>query len=153
MKILALDAATKTGWAYNRKANTTAGLWELKSKDKSNGERLRKLVRRLDLLHKMQGVDLLVLEEFNTAAVGHHAKLVLGGIRGVIDLWVYDNKIPLKLVKPTEVKKHALRRGRAGKELMLMSARKKWPHLQIVDDNVADALWILDFAMKQINQG
>ena len=148
MKILALDQATKTGWAYNNENGIQCGLWNL-SVHKTSGQRLRMLLRRLDMINKMMGVDCVACESFGR--MFGHAQLVLPALRGVIELWCHDNEKPIHFFAPTEIKKHALRRGRADKELMFMSAKKKWPHIEIEDHNVADALWILDYARTKFD--
>lgn len=44
------------------------------------------------------------------------------------------------------IKGHA---GARNKDEILAKARKKWTDREIADDNEADALWLLDLAMKE----
>lgn len=144
MKILALDQATKTGFAYYD-GKIMCGLWDL-SAVKEQGKRLRRLLRRMDTMKKTYGVDLVVFESFGQ--MFGHAKIVLPALRGAIELWCYDNEVPTKIVTPKAVKKHATGNGNSKKDKMFVAAKQKWPNLSIIDDNVADALWILDYAMN-----
>jgi Holliday junction resolvasome RuvABC endonuclease subunit len=70
-------------------------------------------------------------------------------LQGVIKLWCEENRVEYRAFSPSEIKKHATGKGNAGKEMMIAAARAKWPAVQLVDDNHADALWILDLAGTQ----
>jgi Holliday junction resolvasome RuvABC endonuclease subunit len=52
-------------------------------------------------------------------------------------------------VMPATVKKHATGKGNAKKFEMVRAAREKWPGQHINDDNQADALHVLDWAMNR----
>ena len=52
-----------------------------------------------------------------------------------------------------EIKRVATGAGggkKAGKEQMIEAARHRWPHMQIIDDNAADALWLLEWYRRKV---
>jgi crossover junction endodeoxyribonuclease RuvC len=55
-------------------------------------------------------------------------------------------EVEYSALSPSEIKKHATGKGNAKKDAMIESARKKFPNIEIVDDNHADAIWIYDLA-------
>lgn len=154
MKILALDQATKTGWAHSSDEGIRVGLWDFNVGKKvssihgTHGPRLRRLYTRLDLMKKSRGIDLIVAENVSGRMFGH-AKIVLPAMRGLLELWCFDNRVPIRYLSPTAIKKHAVGKGNAKKERMVSAAKSRWPNLRIIDDNVADALWILDFVLQE----
>ncbi len=148
MKILALDPATRTGWAHSC---GQSGTWDLSiRRDESKGMRLIRLRGKLSEIAAAVGVDLVVYEAARHAAPKMQGALVVQAeLQGVITLWAEDNHIEYVGLSPSEIKKHATGKGNAGKDQMLAAARAKWPGVEIVDDNHADALWILDLAEQR----
>ena len=149
MKILALDPATHCGWAHS---DGPCGTWDLSSRpDESKGMKLIRLRGKLNEILYSQGVELVVFEAARGGMPGRLGALVVSAeIQGVIKLWCEDQHIEYKGVSPSEVKKHATGNGNANKEKMVKAAHNKWPDVEIVDDNQADAMWILDFAKTTI---
>ena len=145
MKILALDPATHCGWAHS---DGPCGTWDLSMRrDESAGMRLIRLRGKLNEILYSQGVDLVMFESARHAMPGMQGALVVQSeIQGVIKLWCEDNSLQYKGVSPSEIKKHATGKGNAKKDMMISTAKKKWPGVEIEDDNQADAMWILDFA-------
>jgi Holliday junction resolvasome RuvABC endonuclease subunit len=116
-------------------------------RDESAGMRLIRLRGKLNEILYSQGVELVIFEAARNAGPHMQGALVVQSeLQGVIKLWCEDNDIQYKGVSPTEIKKHATRKGNAKKVHMIAAAKKKWPEVEIVDDNQADAMWILDFA-------
>lgn len=148
MKILALDPATKTGWAHSDGAS---GVWDLKIRpDESSGMRLIRFEGKVHEVAKSVGVDLIVYESV-TAAQGARANLngvklatkLLAIIERLSEIYDYESRG----YNLTTIKKHALPgKGKRDKEAMLKSARAKWTDREVEDDNEADALWLLDLA-------
>jgi Holliday junction resolvasome RuvABC endonuclease subunit len=145
MKILALDPATHCGWAHS---DGPSGTWDLSMRrDESAGMRLIRLRGKLNEILYSQGVGLVIFEAARNAGPHMQGALVVQSeLQGVIKLWCEDNDLQYKGVSPTEIKKHATGKGNAKKVHMIAAAKKKWPEVEIVDDNQADAMWILDFA-------
>jgi Holliday junction resolvasome RuvABC endonuclease subunit len=154
MKILALDPATKCGWAHS---SGLSGVWDLSIKrDESAGMRLIRLRAELDkFLHVHResnlGVDLVVYEAVrNMAPGGRGASVVQAMIQGVIVLWCEDHGINYRGYSPNQIKKQATGKGNASKDNVLAAACMRWPKLDIIDDNHADALWLLDLALEEV---
>ena len=144
LNILALDPATKMGWAYSGGAS---GTWDLSiRRDESGGMRLVRLKSKLNEF-LTAGVKLLVYEAARHAAPKMQGALVVQAtLQGVIVLWAEENGIEYRGYSPTEIKKHATGKGNAKKGLMIEAARAKgW---DVRDDNEADALWLLDLAKR-----
>jgi Holliday junction resolvasome RuvABC endonuclease subunit len=78
-----------------------------------------------------------------------NAVKIAGQIQGVIEVWCSDSKIEYRGYSPKEIKKHATGNGNADKDAMVAAAEKKWPKVKIVDNNHADALWLLDLASSE----
>lgn len=55
------------------------------------------------------------------------------------------------VVPPRKIKKHATGNGNASKDMMLESAKAKWPACEYDDE--ADALWLLDLVRFWIRSG
>lgn len=145
MKILALDPATNCGFAHSDGA---FGTWDLSiRRDESRGMRL---IRLRGKLNEFKGqVDLVVFEAARNAGPKMQGALVVQSeLQSVVVVWCEDNKVEYKGVSPSEVKKHATGKGNAGKDQMVAAAVSKWPSRKIGDDNMADALWILDLAER-----
>lgn len=152
MRILAIDPATKCGWAHSCEIS---GTWDLSvRRDESAGMRLIRFRGKLNEIARDVGVDLVVYEAARHAAPKMQGALVIQAmIQGVLVSWCEDNSIEYRGVSPSEVKKHATGRGNAGKDLMVQAAKERWPERPIKDDNEADALWILDLAEQTYARG
>jgi len=149
--ILALDIGTKMGWAHS---TGISGTFELKIKrDESKGWRLIKLRARLNEFRDAVAVDVVVFEAVrNTNIKGRGALVVMAEYQAVIKMWCEENAIEYKGYSPSEIKEHATGSGRASKEAMVRAANQKWGKVLTVKENAdeADALWILDYAMKDM---
>ncbi len=145
MKILAIDPATKCGWAHSDGAS---GVWNCAPlRDESAGMRLIRFRSKLREILEGAGIDLVVFEAARN--VFHQGALVVQSeLQGVLKLFCEENKINYRGFSPSEIKKHATGKGNAGKEQMLSAARLKFSKIKILDDNHADALWLLDLASK-----
>ena len=155
LKILALDPATKCGWA----TQYASGTWDLSvRRDESSGMRLIRLKAKLDRImfsgikieHPELVPRLIVFEAARHAAPKMaNALSVQSELQGVIKLFCEENGIQFRGYSPSEIKKHATGKGNANKAAMLAAARAKWPDKTIADDNEADALWLLDLALSE----
>lgn len=148
MNILALDPATKCGWA----TRTASGTWDLSvRRDESTGMKLIRLRGKLTEMHRMEPIDLIAFEAARHCAPGMQGALVSQAeLQGVVKLWCEENVVQYRGYSPSEVKKHATGKGNANKEKMLAAAQAKWPGAAFVDDNEIDARWILDLATKEV---
>jgi len=149
MNILALDVATKCGWAHS---SGVSGFWDLSiRRDESAGMRLIRLRGKLCEIHLNVGVNLLAFEAARHSAPKMQGALVVQSeLQAVIKIWCEDNGIEYRGYSPSEIKKHATGKGNASKDLVLRSARLRWPDRRICDDNEADALWLLSLVQMEL---
>lgn len=151
MKILAIDPATKCGWAHSYGAG---GTWDLSvRRDESSGMRLIRLRGKLNEIKDNLGVDLMVFEAARNAAPTMQGALVVQSeFQAILKTWAIDNEIDFRGYSPGEIKKHATGKGNAGKDMMIQAAEEKWPDVQFVDDNHADACWLLDLVKSTLEE-
>ena len=144
MKILALDLGTHMGWALSDGASGTFHL-QTDSQRRFEGSGM-KWLRLRRFLDEVGAVDLVVLEEVRRHA-GTDAAHAYGGALAVVTAWCEEKKIPHTAYPVATIKKHATGKGNANKAAMMQAAADRgW---DVVDDNHADALWILDLAKKE----
>lgn len=147
MNVLALDLGTKCGWATNAYV-LSSGSWNLKAKTtESIGQRYLNFKEELKGMHHAVLFDLIVYEEVHAHAAVDAAH-VYGGLQAILQTFCLENSIEYKGVGVGTIKKHATGKGNAKKDAMICAASMKWPAVNILDDNHADALWLLDYAQK-----
>lgn len=69
-------------------------------------------------------------------------------LMGVILLVCAEQAVPVLMAKPTELKKFATGKGNAKKEDMVRAA--KMAGERIIDDNIADAYWVMQWAKNKL---
>lgn len=149
--ILALDTATRTGWAI---ARAGADGWRLVEsgvqvfdlrRGESPGLRFMRFRAWLGELRRMAGPFDLVAYE-----LAHHrggpATVLAVGFTTRVDEWAAENGIEHAAVHSATLKKASAGSGRAEKPLMIAAARTRW-NVQPIDDNHADALCLLAYAI------
>lgn len=143
MKILSLDLATKTGWAYHDdEGEWFAGLMDFKNqRHEGGGMRYLKFKRWLSHFVDTYAPEAVVYEEVRRH-MSTDAAHVHGGLLATLQSLCEARGIPYTGIPVGTIKKRATGKGNAGKQAMVDTARAHWPTLSIVDDNVADALWI-----------
>lgn len=153
LKILALDLGTKTGWAVCLLDRTiTSGTAEFKN-DRWQGGGMRFLRFKQWLTEIKQiagGLDAVFIEEVRRHA-GVDAAHAYGGFLAHVTAWCEHHAIPYEAVPVGTIKRHATGKGNANKEAMILAARKRG--FNPADDNEADALAILDWAMTHRDAG
>ena len=137
--LLALDPATKFGWAIS---TDIYGVWDLTTRrDQSQGFKLLRFRAMLDEVCKLNKVSTIAYEKpggRNYAALVLHSKLV-----GEIEKYCEENNIEYKGYSAGDIKKFATGKGNSGKPAMIQAAQEKLGYVG-EDDNEADALWILE---------
>lgn len=156
--ILALDLATRTGWAVAHPKSyvptqiearakekedpiTVSGVWQLDKDDKK--ARLVGLWREINQVGKQHKITSIVSE---APFVGPSARVImaLSELHGAARLLAGLHRIPYHLVRPNELKQFATGHGAATKQMMIDTGTERgW---QVVDDNEADARWLALFA-------
>ena len=145
MKILALDLGTKCGYAFS---DGQSGVWNFKpSTHETAGERYRKFWGAIESAIKLTGVTFIVYEEVH-AHIGVEASHVYGAFVGILQALCLNNKIEYKGVPVQTIKKHATGNGNAKKDDMIVAATLKFSKVNVIDDNHADALHLLDYAIS-----
>lgn len=147
--MLALDLGTRTGWALLAVDQTiTSGSEIFKpGRFEGGGMRFLRFKRWLtEIKQSTDGLDAVYFEEVRRHA-GVDAAHAYGGFMAHLTAWCEHHDIPYQGVPVGTIKKHATGKGNAGKNDMVaaMCARGFQP----VDDNEADALALLSWAMAQ----
>ncbi len=148
-QILAIDPATKTGWAHTCGAS---GVWDLSLKaDESSGMRLVRFEGKLLEILDTIGADIIVYEgaRYNSGRnANSNAFKLVSKLEGIIEkICEEEGYVECKNYNISQIKSHA---GAKKKEEILQKAKEKWSDRIIADDNEADALWLLDLAMKDL---
>ena len=146
-KILALDLATKTGFAVGGLGTVMSGVWDLKpSRFESSGMRFVKFRSELNLLHAHHPFEHVFFEEVRRHR-GTDAAHIYGGLMAVLTEWCEVKKIPYSAFGVGPIKKYWTGKGNATKEQMLQAARDRGFNPK--DDNEADALAIFHMAFNE----
>lgn len=151
-RILALDPANRTGWAYvGRDGRRLYGAWNIaKPGDSQPGARLRRFRDGLRELVDRFPVDLLACED-SCLGVGDRSRNTLrmhAELIGVVKMLAGDLGVPLHLYAPMTVKAYAGcagKRTRSDKTAMCRACRLLLG-IETDDDDIADALWVLELA-------
>ena len=142
MNILALDVATKTGFA----TRNTSGTWNLTPKrDSSGGMRLIEFEKRVKDICATDGINLVVFER--SAGFHKSALIVQAELHGVLKAFCERNNIEYRAYSAGEIKKFATGKGNAKKPQMIAAAEEKYK-VTVIDDNHADALHLYHLAKK-----
>jgi Holliday junction resolvasome RuvABC endonuclease subunit len=147
--ILALDLGTTTGWALQPSEGQTAhGFVSFKAQRfEGGGMRYLRFKRWLTELKNISGdIHAVYFEEIRRHA-GVDAAHVYGGLMATLTTWCEHHNIPYQGVPVGTIKKHATGKGNASKDEVI-AAMRALGH-PVTDDNEADALAILHWAIHQ----
>ena len=147
--ILALDLGTTTGWALTSRDGLISGGSESFKPQRFEGGGMRYLRFKrwlTDIKQCADGLDWVVFEEVRKHA-GVDAAHAYGGFMAHLTAWCEHHQIPYQGVPVGTIKKHATGKGNAGKAEMIAAAKARG--ITPVDDNHADALALLDWAIVQ----
>ncbi len=150
--ILALDLGTMTGWAlFNPPGTTLSGRWDLKPRRfDGGGMRFVRFRGNLDDLAETVNIRQVCFEEVRRHAATDAAH-VYGGLMATLTAWCEERSIPYEGVPVGTIKKSWTGNGAAKKDAMIAEARKRG--YEVIDDNEADALAILDLKLKEMRGG
>ena len=144
MKILALDLATQTGWASEAGGIVTSGTISFKAKGKEGkGFRFMKFQSWLWEIISVEKPDRVFFEDVKNHA-GVLAAHAYGGYLAMMQAALDSRGITYRGIGVGQIKKVATGKGNASKDEMVEAAKARWPDQDITDNNVADALWILE---------
>lgn len=146
MRILALDIATKCGFAYLGAAGRISGTWDLSTRrDESTGMKLLRLEGKLVEIAKT-GVDLVVFEAARHAAPRMQGALVhQAKLQAIVERFCEHRKIKSRGYSPTEIKSFATGKGNANKDAVRAAVAARFG-VTAADDNEADAIALLELA-------
>lgn len=150
--ILALDLGTTTGWALRtRDGAVTGGTQSFRpQRFEGGGMRFLRFKRWLtELKAHADGIDSLHFEEVRRH-VSTDAAHAYGGFLATLTSWCEHHQIPYQGVPVGTIKKHATGKGNASKDEMI-TAMRRLGHVP-TDDNEADALAILHWASRSIDE-
>lgn len=151
--ILALDLGTQTGWALlSRDGSITSGSEPFKpQRFEGGGMRYLRFKRWItEVKQSADGLDAVYFEEVRRHA-GVDAAHAYGGFMAHLTAWCEHHQIPYQGVPVGTIKKHATGKGNASKGDMVTAARRLG-HAP-VDDNEADALALLHWAIQHHDMG
>lgn len=158
LPVLALDLATKTGWALkDRKGRVLSGVQEFSLKrGESPGMRFlrfRKWLADILSLNEMtadfQPPGLVAYEQAHHR--GAHATQLALGLTTDVLAEAAHRSLEHMAVHTATLKKWATGDGRAGKPKMIEKAQSVYPGIEIIDDNHADALLLLAYTLDQVH--
>ena len=154
MKILAIDPATACGFAYS---NGASGVWDLSvRKDESSGMRLIRFEAKILEVINTVGVDVIA---FETPTVAQGKKANMDGLKLQTKMQAIVERLAeqtpgleyvgynLQTIKSFALPPNAPKRN---KEAMVAAAIARWPDVDIIDNNQADALWLLALAQRDL---
>lgn len=147
VKILALDLATNTGWAHSDGAS---GVQSFKPRrGDSPGMRYLNLRAWLSRVQEVAPIELIVYEQPHHR--GGAATEVLVGMVTTVQAWAAEHGKETTSRQSSEIKRHALGKGRGSKLAMMLACEKKFGFEPINDDH-ADALWLLDLVVEELGR-
>lgn len=145
MKILALDIATKTGWA----TDTTSGSWDFALKrGESVGMRIVRFTSKVKEMIELEKINLVVYE----IPVGRFQSSIIVATEmiGALKLLCEEMKVEYTHFSAKQIKKFWTGNGNAGKPAMIAETKKRFPDLEVIDDNHADAIALLELAKSDL---
>ena len=147
--ILALDPANRTGWAYlTADGRRLYGAWDLRQPwDDHPGDRLRRLHDGLAEFLGRYPAELIACEDAHYGTKNHEIAALHAELRGVVKLVAREHNAGYVAFKPSTIKKFATGYGLAKKPQMV-AACKRLLCVDVDDDNIADALFILELARQ-----
>lgn len=147
MRILALDLGTKTGWATN--CPQESGVQEfLLNRGESPGMRYIRFRAWLEEMIEIVKPDVIVYEQ--THMRGGYATELAHGFSTRVQEICAKYGIEHAAVHSATLKKFATGSGRAKKEDMIKAAHTKLGVSKRIDDNEADALWLLKWGIENL---
>ena len=158
MRILALDLGTRTGWAWYFSPDHGEGSCGIESgtqdfalgRGESPGMRFIRFRKWFDDMLTEARPELVVYEQPHHRG-GAATEILVGMSTRVQELCALD-RITVTNCHTGTLKKHATGSGRASKQDMIAAAERWWGKVT-TDDNEADALCLLAWALEEFGEG
>lgn len=148
--VLALDLGTHTGWAlrdcdgkilYGTESFQVRASW-------SPGQRWQRFRSWLSETIATHQIHVIAYEQV-IRHVGTEAAHVYGAFRALVEISADSRNIILRPVGVGTIKMHFTGAGNAKKEAMIAEARRRGYRVAADEDNTADALAILEWALAR----
>lgn len=151
--ILAIDLGQRTGWALCAASGLISSGTELfrPGRFEGGGMPMLRFAAWLSELHTVAGPIALVYFEEVRAHKGTAAAHAYGAFLGQLSAWCEGHAVAYQGVPVATIKRHATGKGNAGKEQVIAAMQALG--LRPGDDNEADALAVLDWALAQQGRG
>ena len=153
MNILALDIALRLGWAHS---DGTSGVEDFNYQRRGDSHGMRLVYFRTWLKKILQEhPTALVVYEQAADHKSNAATHVSHSMIGVVEEELSCVGIELTSRSNSTIKAHAKKlgevKGKMNKPRMEQVAENRWPSVELIDDNHADALLLLDLILKELN--
>ena len=150
--ILALDLARQTGYAMIVNNGTTiSGSTDFTP---PRGQMVDHLFVKwhdwLDHWLEPEQIEYVAYEMLSFMPKSKDWRFMYNGMVAILRERCKRLNIPCRGVSEKDIKAAATGKQTAGKPQMIATARAQWPDQQIIDDNQADALWLLYIACKNV---
>lgn len=147
--VLAIDLATKTGWAIkHRDGSITSGMYDSGTKKGAHdGQRFLNFRSFFSSLIQDQQIHHVVYEDIRRH-VSTQSAHVHGGLKAVMLMICAGSNIETSCFGVKTIKKHWTGNGNSDKDAMLLEANRRG--FNVADDNEADALAILHLFMSEM---
>ena len=155
MRILALDLSVScTGWAYSDSESglESSGVQSFKGRrGDSPGMRWLEFKAWMNRVIMAAPVDLIAYEQAHHR--GGAATHAAHGLIACVEEVAAVLNIEVTARHTGSIKKHAkgAGKGKMNKLAMVRAAAVRWPNMKIIDDNHADALWLLDLVREELD--
>ena len=152
MNTIAFDLGAKTGWGQNWGGVICSGVIVFKREPSEQGDAWRwaRASRWFDEV--VAGADFAVYEESHFQK-GWQAQQAYHALATRLVEACGRHGVPCKGVSVSDLKKWATGKGNANKAAMVEAAERRHPDATIQDDNQADALLLLDYALETLAEG
>lgn len=149
MNILALDAATRLGWALLENGRIESGVEDFTpDRHASSGTRWLKFRRWLDYIAGERFTpDLVVFERWVATRTGNSAEITAGFTTRIVE-FCDERRIERQGISPADLKRWTTGKGNANKVAMKDAVARRWRRID--DDNEADAFALLQYALAEI---
>ncbi len=148
--VMALDLGTQCGWAVaTRDGKFTSGS-DCFDPARCGGPGKRWLAFREFLTARAReagGIQAVYFEDVKQPFVSNLSARTYCGMLAILEAWAAANNIPLHGVGVGTIKKHATGKGNAKKPDMIAAAQARG--VRVTDDNEADAVALLAYALEQ----
>ena len=157
MRVIGLDLSlTATGFALIE--DDTITVRTITSKPIGDGWVLDR-VQRLDKIERavmehMAGaseIDLIVIEGPSFGQMRQSGEHVRAGLWWRI-VSICTDTAPVVEVPPATLKKYATGKGNAAKDAVLLATARRFPDVDLLDNNQADALWLAAMGARHLEQ-